>query len=69
MDKLDLRYADDRALLLQEVDNLRRLGKKLIKETEELTKQLEYARSKLVECEERNRQLDWLLTRAVEGRW
>lgn len=63
----DLRYAEDRAILRQEVENLRRMVKKLVGETEELTNQLEFARNKLVECEERNRKLDWLLTRAMEG--
>lgn len=49
-----------------ERDNLRVLCQRLIKETDELTEQLAFARSKLVEAQERNRKLDWLLTKAVE---
>lgn len=49
-----------------ERDNLRVLCQRLIKETDELTKELAFARQKLVEVQERNRKLDWLLTKAVE---
>lgn len=49
-----------------ERDNLRILCQRLIKETDELTEQLAFARNKLVEAQERNRKLDWLLTKAVE---
>lgn len=49
-----------------ERDNLRVLCQRLIKETDELTEQLAFARNKLVEAQERNRKLDWLLTKAVE---
>lgn len=65
----DMRIREDRVAVIQECENLKRVCKKLIAETEDLTKQLECARKKLVECEERNRQLDWLLTMAVEGRY
>lgn len=49
-----------------ERDNLRVLCQRLIKETDELTKELAFARQKLIEVQERNRKLDWLLTKAVE---
>ncbi len=49
-----------------EMDNLRRTIKSLIAESEYLAKELEAARAKLVEVQERNRKLDWLLTKAVE---
>lgn len=68
-EQLDMRYAEDRIALQQECENLKRITKQLISETEQLTKQLEYARKQLVECEERNRKLDWLLTQAVERRF
>ena len=68
MAKLDMRYAEDRAALQQECENLKRITQKLISETERLTSQLEFARKKLVECEERNRKLDWLLTQVTERR-
>lgn len=49
-----------------ERDNLRVLCQRLIRETDELTKELAFARQKLIEVQERNRKLDWLLTKAVE---
>jgi hypothetical protein len=54
-------------IIASETERLRNECRSLIRETEELTKQLEYARDKLKEAQERNRKLDWLLTKAVES--
>ena len=39
---------------------------KLIEQLEQLEKQIYDLRSKLIEAQERNRKLDWLLTEAME---
>jgi hypothetical protein len=57
---------EDLLAIVEEAENLRVLCRKLTAETDELTRQLEYARDKLKEAQERNRKLDWLLTKAVE---
>jgi hypothetical protein len=54
-------------IIASETERLRNECRSLIRETEELTKQLEYARDKLKEAQERNRKLDWLLTKVVES--
>ena len=46
--------------LKTECENLR-------KELDNAIEQLKIVREKLVEAQERNRKLDWLLTKAVEG--
>lgn len=50
----------------EQADNLQKEVRRLIKEVEELTHSLEWAREKLKEAQERNRKLEWLLTRAME---
>ena len=57
---------EDLLAIVEEAENLRVLCRKLMTETDELTRQLEYARDKLKEAQERNRKLDWLLAKAVE---
>ena len=57
---------EDELLRTAELEQLRKTVKRLIAETEELTIQLKYAREKMIEAQERNRKLDWLLTKAVE---
>lgn len=52
--------------IAEEAAKLREMCRRLVAETEELTKQLENARAKLIEAQARNRKLDWLLTKAVE---
>lgn len=52
--------------IAEEAAKLREMCRRLVAETEELTKQLENARAKLIEAQERNRKLDWLLTKAGE---
>lgn len=54
--------------IAEEAAKLREMCRRLVAETEELTKQLENARAKLIEAQERNRKLDWLLVAAVEGK-
>lgn len=62
----ECRTREDLLAIVEEAENLRVLCRKLTTETDELTRQLEYARDKLKEAQERNRKLDWLLTKAVE---
>ena len=57
---------EDELLRTAELEQMRKTVKRLIAETEELTIQLKYAREKMIEAQERNRKLDWLLTKAVE---
>ena len=57
---------EDELLRTAELEQLRKTVKRLIAETEGLTIQLKYAREKMIEAQERNRKLDWLLTKAVE---
>ena len=57
---------EDELLRTAELEQMRKTVKRLIAETEELTIQLKYARENMIEAQERNRKLDWLLTKAVE---
>lgn len=57
---------EDLLNVAEEAAKLREMCRRLVAETEELTKQLENARAKLIEAQERNCKLDWLLTKAVE---
>lgn len=57
---------EEELLRAEEIDNLRKTVRRLITETEELSEQLWLAKERLMEAQERNRKLDWLLTKAVE---
>lgn len=50
----------------EEAERLQQEVKRLAGEVEEVTRQLQFARDKLVEAQERNRKLEWLLVKAME---
>lgn len=51
----------------RQAENLKTECENLRKELDNAIEQLKIVREKLVEAQERNRKLDWLLTKAVEG--
>lgn len=51
-----------------EMDSLKKKVSALLKEIDDLTRQLKLTRDVLIDTQEKNRQLDWLLTKAVEHR-
>lgn len=53
---------------IAELEQIKRDVEKLRAQIDSAIEQLKYARQKLYEAQERNRKLDWLLTKAEEGR-
>ena len=53
---------------IAEMEQIRRDVEKLREQIDNAIAQLKYARQKLYEAQERNRKLDWLLTKAEEAR-
>lgn len=51
---------------LKEMEDLRDQLIKLAGQVDEAIAQMKYAREKLIEAQERNRKLNWLLTEATE---
>lgn len=59
---------EDEQKRIEELEQIKMDVEKLRTQIDSAIKQLKYAREKLYEAQERNRKLDWLLTKAEEGR-
>lgn len=59
---------EDEQKRIAELEQIKLDVEKLRAQIDDAIKQLKYVREKLYEAQERNRKLDWLLTKAEEGR-
>jgi hypothetical protein len=59
---------EDEQKRIAELEQIKLDVEKLRAQIDSTIKHLKYAREKLYEAQERNRKLDWLLTKAEEGR-